>query len=123
MELLEKSGPSELAPYGLSTPLPPSYTAEFSPFKPVTHGQARFTKFAIVDRFDQVISGIRLSPNGEGALYSSISPVQTGWSPSPYAVKISLNSSEPPFVKEFHGGPVAPRCDMADMRLSAARRG
>lgn len=74
MELLEKSGPSELAPYGLSTPLTPSYTAEFSPFKPVTHGQARFTKFAIVDRFGQVISGIRLGPNGDGALYPSISP-------------------------------------------------
>ncbi|KAF5620632.1 uncharacterized protein FTJAE_11625 [Fusarium tjaetaba] len=74
MKELETNGPANLAPYGVSTPLPPSYTANFSPFKPVTHGQARFTKFAIVDKFGQVVSGIRLGPGGDGAMYPSISP-------------------------------------------------
>lgn len=71
---LETNGPSNLAPYGISTPLDPAYTDEFSPFKPVTHGQARFTKFAIVDKFGQVVSGIRLGPTGDGAMYPCISP-------------------------------------------------
>ncbi|KAH7122091.1 hypothetical protein B0J13DRAFT_566936 [Dactylonectria estremocensis] len=74
MQLLEEDGASDLAPYGLSTPLDPAYTDEFSPFKPVTHGQARFIKFAIVDKFGQVVSGLRLGPNGDGAMYPSISP-------------------------------------------------
>lgn len=74
MRLLEEGGPSDLAPYGLLTRLDPAYTDEFSPFKPVTHGQARFVKFAIVDKFGQVVSGLRLGPNGDGAMYPSISP-------------------------------------------------
>ncbi|KAJ4194402.1 hypothetical protein NW755_003158 [Fusarium falciforme] len=74
LQPLEINGPSNLAPYGISTPLDPSYTDEFSPFKPVTHGQARFIKFAIVDKFGQVVSGIRLGPNGDSAMYPSISP-------------------------------------------------
>ncbi|EEU47014.1 uncharacterized protein NECHADRAFT_78007 [Fusarium vanettenii 77-13-4] len=74
LQQLEINGPSNLAPYGISTPLDPSYTDKFSPFKPVTHGQARFTKFAIVDKFGQVVSGIRLGPNGDGAMYPCISP-------------------------------------------------
>lgn len=66
----------ELAPYGASTPLAPDYTA-FSPFKPVLHGQARFTKFAIVDKFGQIVSGLRPSTYGDGpgsALYPCVSP-------------------------------------------------
>lgn len=74
LQELEETGPAELAPYGLSTPLSPEYTSQFSPFKPVTHGQARFTKFAIVDKFGQVVSGISLGPQGDGAMYPSISP-------------------------------------------------
>ncbi|KAF5980593.1 hypothetical protein FCOIX_4734 [Fusarium coicis] len=74
LQELEESGPAELAPYGLSTPLSPEYTSRFSPLKPVTHGQARFTKFAIVDKFGQVVSGISLGPQGDGAMYPSISP-------------------------------------------------
>ncbi|KAF7556018.1 hypothetical protein G7Z17_g1690 [Cylindrodendrum hubeiense] len=76
MELLVNSPSSaqELAPYGYTTPLPLSHTSAFSPFKPVTHGQARFIKFAIVDKFGQVVSGLQLGPTGDGAMYPSISP-------------------------------------------------
>ncbi|KAK0713176.1 hypothetical protein B0T26DRAFT_804057 [Lasiosphaeria miniovina] len=65
----------ELAPYGATTPLPPHYTS-FSPFKPVTHGQFRFTKLAIVDKFGQVVSGIQPGENdGPGSmLYPCVSP-------------------------------------------------
>ena len=72
--LAEDPSTRETAPYGLSTPLPPSYTASFNPFKPVTHGQARFVKFGIVDKFGQVVSGLSLNPNGDGALYPNVSP-------------------------------------------------
>ncbi|KAF5540891.1 hypothetical protein FNAPI_10412 [Fusarium napiforme] len=82
MELLQKESAHELAPYGSTTPLDPDYTA-FSPFKPMIHGQARFTKFAIVDKFGQVVSGIKpgdedFEPVTEpSALYPCISPSLT----------------------------------------------
>jgi hypothetical protein len=70
-----KTTTRELAPYGATTPLPPDYTT-FSPFKPVTHGQARFTKLVIVDKFGQVVSGIEPGCPGQNnsALYPCISP-------------------------------------------------
>ncbi|CAM1505214.1 Fc.00g108510.m01.CDS01 [Cosmosporella sp. VM-42] len=76
LAVLEKAS-NEQAPYGATTWLPPSYTANFSPFKPVVHGQARFTKLAIVDKFGQIVSGLRPGEYGDGpgtALYPCVSP-------------------------------------------------
>ena len=36
-------------------------TSKYSPFKPVTHGQFRFTKFNIIDKFGQMVQGIKLT--------------------------------------------------------------
>ena len=53
MDISEKS---ELAPYGKTQRLPREYTS--CPFKPVTHGQFRFTRLDIVDKFGQVVNAI-----------------------------------------------------------------
>ena len=53
MDISEKS---ELAPYGKTQHLPREYTS--CPFKPVTHGQFRFTRLDIVDKFGQVVNAI-----------------------------------------------------------------
>lgn len=65
----------EVAPYGATTPLPADYTS-YSPFKPVAHGQFRFTKLVLVDKFGQVVSVIQPGDNGEGssAVYPCVSP-------------------------------------------------
>ena len=36
----------------------PADIKKYSPFKPVSHGQFRFTKFNIIDKFGQVVAGI-----------------------------------------------------------------
>lgn len=45
-----------LAPYGSTTIIRESIK---KPFKPVTHGQVRFTKLAIVDKFGQIVFGVK----------------------------------------------------------------
>ncbi|KAL8692914.1 MAG: hypothetical protein Q9224_003863 [Gallowayella concinna] len=37
----------------------PADRSAYSPFKPCTHGQFRFTKFNIIDKFGQVVQGIK----------------------------------------------------------------
>lgn len=48
---------SDITPYGSLVPIT-TITGGFSPFKPVTHGQFRFTKLNIIDRFGQAIPAI-----------------------------------------------------------------
>ncbi|KAF2147998.1 hypothetical protein K461DRAFT_302364 [Myriangium duriaei CBS 260.36] len=64
-----------LAPYGATTPLPSTYTS-FTPFKPVTHGQCRFIKLLVVDKFGQIVSGVRPGEPGDqdSGVYPCISP-------------------------------------------------
>jgi hypothetical protein len=75
LELIKSS--HDFAPYGATTLLDPGYTS-FSPFKPVTHGQVRFTKLVIVDKFGQIVVGIKPAglDNQEhpSALYPCVSP-------------------------------------------------
>ncbi|PTB63054.1 hypothetical protein BBK36DRAFT_1127461 [Trichoderma citrinoviride] len=76
----------ELAPYGASPTAvcPPGYWLDNNTaFKPVMHGQARFTRLVVVDKFGQIVSGLRptvYGDNGEGessALYPCLSPSLT----------------------------------------------
>ncbi|KAI3580737.1 hypothetical protein IWW34DRAFT_691963 [Fusarium oxysporum f. sp. albedinis] len=64
-----------LTPYGITTPVMPP-VANGCPFKPVIHGQARFTRMVIVDKFGQIVTGIE-PPQLDGtpgtALYPCIS--------------------------------------------------
>jgi hypothetical protein len=66
---------SGLTPYGS---LGDFSTALKDPFKPVTHGQFRFTKLNIVDKFGQVISGIQpgssLETGTTGAVTDGLHP-------------------------------------------------
>ena len=57
----------QTTPFAGLTPIPAN-PASCSPFKPVTHGQMRFTKLNIIDRWGQVVQAIR--PNYDP---------QTGW--------------------------------------------
>ena len=80
-----------VAPYGSATRLSPGYTQHFSPFKPVTHGQARFTKLTIVDKFGQVVVGIQ--PSADSAPSSYPTALHPCLSPS-----MSIQSVESPKI-------------------------
>lgn len=54
--IINVSETSQLAPYGRTHRLPAEYAA--CPFKPVTHGQFRFTRLDIVDKFGQVVNAV-----------------------------------------------------------------
>ncbi|KAH0538453.1 hypothetical protein FGG08_004951 [Glutinoglossum americanum] len=63
---------SDLTPYGFMV----SFLGEdYSAFKPVTHGQFRFTKLNIIDKFGQAVHAIDPSyhPTGPQAVYPCIS--------------------------------------------------
>ncbi|KAI0126359.1 hypothetical protein BJ170DRAFT_403141 [Xylariales sp. AK1849] len=66
--LLESEDGHDVTPYGENT-----YSLDMAEkdFKPVTHGQARFTKFNIVDKFGQVISPIH-RPHQSQSFYPCI---------------------------------------------------
>ncbi|KAI1140722.1 hypothetical protein F5Y05DRAFT_284150 [Hypoxylon sp. FL0543] len=66
--LLPSAEGFDVTPYGESTYSDPQAGRDF---KPVTHGQGRFTKFQLVDRFGQVISPT--ATEGEG-LYPCLGP-------------------------------------------------
>ncbi|CAO2658401.1 Nn.00g061240.m01.CDS01 [Neocucurbitaria sp. VM-36] len=55
---------TDLTPYGASI----DTLKEYSPFKPATHGQFRFTKVNIIDKFGQAISAIDPTPYIKGPL-------------------------------------------------------
>ncbi|KAI0546742.1 hypothetical protein F4679DRAFT_404669 [Xylaria curta] len=70
---------SHLAPYGHLCRIPAEYTG-FCPFKPVTHGQFRFTRLNIVDKFGQIVSAIEpehIDGSPPTALYPCLSPSVT----------------------------------------------
>ncbi|KAK3376173.1 hypothetical protein B0T24DRAFT_618151 [Lasiosphaeria ovina] len=82
LRAIEGSAP-ELAPFGASPTAvsPPLYLANnLTPFKPVMHGQARFTKLMIVDKFGQIVSGMQPadyagnSSTERYSLYPCVSP-------------------------------------------------
>ena len=49
---------TDTVPYAWHVDFPPDAPASFSPLKPVTHGQLRFTKLNVIDKFGQAISAI-----------------------------------------------------------------
>lgn len=70
-EVKYMSDASDATPYGELKKLSPHYHF-FSPFKPVTHGQFRFTKLNLVDKFGQLVVGVepgKLDGTPPGALY------------------------------------------------------
>lgn len=92
MELLANSRPL-LAPYGLSTSVSPDYLNSYSPFKPVIHGQACHTKFAIIDKFGQPVTGLQLDPFGSGALYPCVArSLACGLLPAPQGANEDVQS-------------------------------
>lgn len=73
-----------MAPYGSETQLEPTYSNNFSPFKPVVHGQARFTRLTLVDKFGQIVVAVKPEqPNGENIAKttSDATPWRTGLYP------------------------------------------
>ncbi|KAI9932533.1 hypothetical protein ASPWEDRAFT_100772 [Aspergillus wentii DTO 134E9] len=64
-------GQSALTPYAGMV----AFTDDHCPFKPVTHGQFRFRKLNIIDKFGQTLVGIDPQPRKEGPppMYPSIS--------------------------------------------------
>lgn len=64
---------SDATPYGSLVPLPEG--VEAPPFKPVAHGQFRFTKLNIIDKFGQAVHAMEPSYKSEGkqAIYPCIS--------------------------------------------------
>ncbi|KAF5621334.1 uncharacterized protein FTJAE_11363 [Fusarium tjaetaba] len=64
-----------MAPYGSGTNLHPDYTSAFSPFKPVVHGQARFTRLTLVDKFGQMVVAVK--PEGGPTTYPAVNPWPT----------------------------------------------
>ncbi|KAK4083812.1 uncharacterized protein Triagg1_1474 [Trichoderma aggressivum f. europaeum] len=75
--VMDISEAAELAPYGKTHRLPTGYI--FCPFKPVTHGQFRFTRLDIVDKFGQVVNAVEPADLDLGqpatALYPCLSPL------------------------------------------------
>ena len=59
-------------PYGSLKKLAPTYST-FSPFKPVVHGQFRFTKLHIVDKFGQIVVGVE-PPQPDGTPATTLYP-------------------------------------------------
>lgn len=56
-------------PFASLTPIPADPN-KYSPFKPCTHDQFRFTKLLVVDKFDQVITPINVSkPSTQNPIY------------------------------------------------------
>lgn len=56
-------------PFASLTPIPADPT-KYSPFKPCTHGQFRFTKLLVVDKFGQVITPINVfKPSIQNPIY------------------------------------------------------
>lgn len=64
-DFLIMDGSCTTTPYATLADMP-SDTARISPFKPCTHGQFKFTKFNIMDRFGQVVDGIRTTIDSSG---------------------------------------------------------
>ncbi|KAM0451885.1 hypothetical protein ACHAO4_005842 [Trichoderma viride] len=67
--LLESNDGHDVTPYGEDVY---SLDKAEKDFKPVTHGQARFTKFNIVDKFGQVISPLQRPNNASQDFYPCI---------------------------------------------------
>ena len=53
----------------------PTDPANINPFKPCTHGQFRFTKFNIIDKFGQVVSGLGTFSDLNNNVGPAISPL------------------------------------------------
>ena len=74
--LLMDSG-SDTTPFASLVPVLAD-TSKYSPFKPVTHGQFRFTKFNIIDKFGQMVQGIKLTNEkltGAGSMSQANTPL------------------------------------------------
>ncbi len=61
------AGAMNTTPFASLVDLPADIN-RFPPFKPVTHGQFRFTKLNIVDKFGQVVAGIDKVMNSQGTM-------------------------------------------------------
>ena len=48
----------DTTPFASIVPIPAD-AGTYTPFKPLTHGQFRFTKFNVIDKFGQIVRGIR----------------------------------------------------------------
>ena len=70
-------GQMSKTPFASSIDIPTDVTT-YNPFKPCTHGQFRFTKLNVVDKFGQIVQGVQLfsdTGNAAGAIGLTATPL------------------------------------------------
>ena len=75
-DFLGMQGQTTVTPFASLIDIPADST-KYNPFKPCIHGQFRFTKLNIVDKFGQVVRGVELMsdiPNGIGPTPTPLFP-------------------------------------------------
>lgn len=75
-DLMIASSEAVATPFASLVPIPAD-PATISPFKPCIHGQFRFTKFNIVDKFGQVVEGVKTAGDTRLGTSMSTGPLQT----------------------------------------------
>ena len=104
-EILLQDTETHVTPYGRSVQALSTKTALQHPaFKPVTHGQLRFTKLNIIDKFGQAISGIDPTP--------AVSPPRIAPALADFYV---CEESSPNVPKVVQGNLKAPYCEFVQL--------
>ena len=96
------SGATSKTPFASTVDIPANKT-KYSPFKPCIHGQLRFTKLNIIDKFGQIVQGIRTYSD----VSQSIGPTPTPLFPclgESYSVDISDDGKTPKIVLPRQNG-------------------
>ncbi|KAL9100236.1 MAG: hypothetical protein Q9163_004363 [Psora crenata] len=103
--------------------LPSLVGHHFCAFKPVTHGQLRFTKLNVVDKFGQTVSALDMKDESPKPLYPSVGdfyavdPVPFLSSPQPGQVGIrdSCSPTDIPNVVDRDRSPTMNRCEFIQL--------
>ena len=73
-DFLLMSGQTTKTPFASLVDLPAN-PSQIAPMKPVTHGQFRFTKLNIIDKFGQIVQGIQLFSSTSNAIGPTATPL------------------------------------------------
>ncbi|KKK12797.1 hypothetical protein ARAM_004725 [Aspergillus rambellii] len=101
LELIDTE--SDPTPYGSNMSLVGH--DEFSAFKPVIHGQFRFTRLNIIDKFGQAISALPLPAEGESRERRALFPCVADY----YAPQSLSEDGEPNVIEPHPPGAVSPK--------------
>ena len=61
-------------PFASSIDIPTDVT-KYNPFKPCIHGQFRFTKLNIIDKFGQIVQGVQLCSDVANSIGPTVTPL------------------------------------------------